>query len=257
MKIGIIGYGFVGKAVASAYENVLINDPLYENSSSYDELKECDAIFICVPTPQGSDGSCDTSILEETLFKLSSYANPIICKSTASPTVYRTLEANYHNLKLIHAPEFLTAANAVKDYLYPLNVVIGSKPQYHQEAFEIIKNSNVQFDFSKTKFCSIAEASMFKYLANTMLAMKVIMNNEYFDLCNKLGIDYEVVADIAKSDTRLGHTHWQVPGPDKSRGFGGACFPKDTSALSKIAEQSSIKMDMLNTAIIKNKTYRN
>jgi UDPglucose 6-dehydrogenase len=258
MKIGIIGFGFVGKAVASAYYDVEIHDPLYkEDSISISEMKDtCDAIFVCVPTPQGNDGRCNTSILEDTLFTLSSYDKPIICKSTASPVVYRELQDRYHQLKLVHAPEFLTAANAVIDYLNPINIVIGCKKQYQREAFDIIKSEKINFDFSKTKYCTIDEASMFKYVANTMLAMKVIMNNEYYDLCNSLGINYDNVANIAKTDPRLGNTHWQVPGPDKRRGFGGACFPKDTSALSKIADQSHVNMSMLETAIIKNKTYR-
>jgi UDPglucose 6-dehydrogenase len=85
-----------------------------------------------------------------------------------------------------------------------------------------------------------------------MLAMKVIMNNEYYDLANKMGVDWESIVDISQTDPRLGTTHWQVPGPDGERGFGGACFPKDTAALASIAEDFKSEMTMLNQAIITN-----
>lgn len=116
MKIGIIGYGFVGKAVAAAYEpsQLLINDPLLEDSVSLTEIKtECDAVFVCVPTPQNKDGSCDTSALVCVLEKLQGYTGLVISKSTAVPQVYAELESRYSDLKFAHVPEFLTAANSV------------------------------------------------------------------------------------------------------------------------------------------------
>jgi UDPglucose 6-dehydrogenase len=97
---------------------------------------------------------------------------------------------------------------------------------------------------------------MFKYVANTMLAMKVIMNNEYYDLCNALGISWDNVAKIAAADARLGDTHWAVPGPDGSRGFGGACFPKDTTALLSLAKFLNIDVSMLSAAVTKNQQLR-
>ena len=239
MKIGIIGYGYVGKAVASSYEqdNVLISDPAYLNiSRPLLELKDkCDAIFICVPTPQSKDGACDTSILESVIKDLDGYTGVVISKSTASPIVYQYLEET-SGLKLAHVPEFLTQVNAVEDYLKPNKLV-------------------VQF-YKQIDFCAIGEAAFYKYMANTFLAMKVIINNEYYDLAEKLGLDWDVLKDIAKRDSRLGDTHWAVPGPDGARGFGGACFPKDTVALGKIATDLGIEMSVLDAALNRNYYYR-
>lgn len=260
MKIGIIGYGFVGKAVAAAYEEdqLLINDPLYKDSTSIKDMKEqANAIFVCVPTPQGDTGECDTRILIDVLGQLNDYTGIIISKSTATPPVYAELESRYSHLKFAHVPEFLTAANAVVDYQYPVNIVIGARQELRQDIFATIITNKIHFDYTRVKFCSVAEASMFKYLANTMLAMKVIINNEYYDLCNSLGISWDNVATVAESDARLGDTHWQVPGPDGSRGFGGACFPKDTAALASLAKFLNVDMSMLNTAIDKNGKIRN
>lgn len=261
IKIGIIGYGFVGKAVANSFADrsdvkVRINDPAFPDiSKSIDKIKEkSHAIFVCVPTPQDDHGECDTSILEGVLEQLLGYEGIVICKSTAPPILYRQLE-NTLGLKLVHAPEFLTASNANYDYINPVNVVIGCKHKLYEEASQFILPF-IQFSPANVEYCSIAEASMFKYVANTMLAMKVIMNNEYAELCDKMNINWENVSGIASSDKRLGHTHWKVPGPDGQRGFGGACFPKDTAALLNMADESDIEMSMLMTAIRTNDRLR-
>ena len=260
-KIGVIGYGFVGKAVANSFAGkeevkVKIHDPAFPDiSKSIDKIKEkSDAIFVCVPTPQYDHGGCDTSILEGVLEQLLGYEGIVICKSTAPPILYRHLE-NELGLKLVHAPEFLTAKNANDDYINPVNVVIGCKHKLYEEASQFILPF-IQFAPANVEYCSIAEAAMFKYVANTMLAMKVIMNNEYAELCDKMNINWENVSEIASSDKRLGHTHWKVPGPDGQRGFGGACFPKDTSALINMADELDIEMSMLMTAIRTNDRLR-
>ena len=261
IKIGIIGYGFVGKAVANSFADrddikLKIYDPKYtELSTSIEKIKEkCEAIFVCLPTPQTEHGECDTSILEGVLEQLLGYEGIVICKSTAPPISYRRYEHEL-GLKLVHAPEFLTAKNANYDYINPVNVVIGGKHKYWEQASGYIL-PYIQFSPKRVEYCTIAEAAMFKYVANTMLAMKVIINNEYASLCEKFNINWENVADIASGDPRLGTSHWQVPGPDGQKGFGGACFPKDTAALLNMADESEIEMNMLLTAIRTNERLR-
>ena len=258
--VGIIGYGFVGKAVANSFITtnqiiLKIHDPAYpELSEPVESLLDCDAIFVCVPTNQLADGSCNTDALKTTLQILAGYSGIVICKSTAPPDVYRNLQ-NTTGLRLVHAPEFLTAKNATLDYLYPSKIVIGTdSTALANDAAKFIL-PYVNFSGS-IDFCSIEEAAMFKYVANTMLAMKVIINNEYAELCEKLGINWSAVSKIAETDIRLGVTHWQVPGPDGKHGFGGACFPKDTSALVDVAASVGVEMSMLTNAIRKNSNLR-
>ena len=260
-KIGVIGYGFVGKAVANSFAGkeevkVKIHDPAFPDiSKSIDKIKEkCEAIFVCVPTPQTEHGECDTNILEGVLEHLLGYEGIVICKSTAPPITYRRLE-NELGLKLVHAPEFLTAANATHDYINPINIVIGCKHKLWKEAEKYIV-PYTYFPPANVQYCSIAEAAMFKYVANTMLAMKVVMNNEYAAMCEKYNINWENVVEIAASDERLGYSHWQVPGPDGKQGFGGACFPKDMAALLHMADELDIEMSMLLTAIRTNDKLR-
>ena len=80
--------------------------------------------------------------------------------------------------------------------------------------------------------------------------------NELYQLCNKMSIDYNKVVAMACADKRLGSSHLRVPGPDLSFGFGGACFPKDTSALLKIAEDHAIQLNVLDAAVKKNTLLR-
>jgi UDPglucose 6-dehydrogenase len=185
---------------------------------------------------------------------LAGYEGLVICKSTASPKVYEYIESR-SGLLVAHVPEFLTQANYVNDYLNPHKIVIGCEWPIESRVYRAIMNSRITFT-GKVEFCSIGEASFFKYLANTMLAMKVVMNNEYYDLATNLGLDWKTISDIASTDPRLGNTHWQVPGPDGSRGFGGACFPKDTAALEAIAKDLGVELSMLSQSIAKNTTLR-
>ena len=256
-KIGIVGIGFVGGAIRDAMNDwcdlVLVDSDLTRSTHKFDDLKNCEAIFVCVPSPQGNDGRCDTSILESVLERLQDFTGVIISKCTASPEVYTQLNEKYPNL--VHAPEFLVAATASKDYVNGKFAFIGGRIQaYRNQAAEVIKIG--QRDLEAIHHCTIAEAAMAKYTINTFLATKVVWMNELYQLCNKMNIDYNKVVAMACADKRIGSSHLRVPGPDESFGFGGACFPKDTAALLKIAEDYNIGLNVLDSAVKKNTLLR-
>jgi UDPglucose 6-dehydrogenase len=258
-QIGIIGLGFVGGAIREAFDGVMmplvLRDPFKGFNATYEELKECSAIFISVPTPQSDDGTCDTGPLESVLADLGDikYSGVIISKCTAPPSTYNRLQADFPNL--VHAPEFLTAANAVQDYRDGEFAFIGgSVNAYMREAERVILIS--QINLKSIKYCSIAEASLAKYIINSFMATKVVFMNEMEALANELGCNYDLVANLIKSDKRIGKSHMQVPGPDGAYGFGGACFPKDTSALLKFAADAGVHMNVLDAAVKKNTLLR-
>lgn len=257
-KIGIIGRGFVGQAIANALEMsvmIVTMDPAKGYNATYQDLMECSGIFVCVPTPQDDNGTCDTSILDGILHNLHSrgYTGVIISKCTAPPDWYETWNITYPNL--VHAPEFLTAANAATDYLNGEFAFIGGRVNaYVKEADRIIKISQPRLQ--RIQHCTIAEAAMAKYAINTFMATKVVFMNELEALCSKTGVDYNQVAYMVMQDKRIGISHMQVPGPDGNYGFGGACFPKDTSALLKYAEQKGVVMNVLDAAVKKNTLLR-
>jgi UDPglucose 6-dehydrogenase len=258
-KIGIVGYGFVGSAIASSFDGLLdglvIMDKAKGHNATYLELIECDGIFVCVPTPQDENGTCDTSILSEILLNINSYGykGVIISKCTAPPDVYTELNKLYPNL--VHVPEFLTAANARIDYISGKFAFIGGSVfAYQREAERIIKSGYNSIE--KIQYCTIAEAALAKYAINTFMATKVTFMNELYNLATASKIDYNAVVNMIGFDPRIGASHMKVPGPEGEFGFGGACFPKDTSALLKYAEKYNVEMDVLGAAVAKNAKLR-
>ena len=260
LKIGIIGYGYVGKAVAASYPNaeLFVYDPKYTNLSQHAEIAvirdHCDAIFVCVPTPQSSSGECDTSIINNVLNQLTKTTAVVICKSTAPSEYYWLKQNDIPNLA--HVPEFLTQARAEFDYVNPHKIIVGCEERLRNRVADILLGSMINFERVKIEYCTIAEASFFKYLANNMLAIKVVMNNEFAELAKSMGLSWDTIASMAKADPRLGISHWQVPGDDGEFGFSGACFPKDTQALLYQASTHNVDTSVLNAAIIKNNSMR-
>jgi len=230
MKIGLFGLGYVGTAVAHTHrnQNLIIRDPkLGDTSASLEEIKKCDAIYICVPTPMLDNGHCDDSYVKSVLKELDDYKNVIICKSTVPPGVYLRLQDQHPNL--VHAPEFLTAANATADYENSTWVLIGGNKNHCEKAEEVIRLSTIKATLYHHS--DIATASLFKYMANSFMATKVTFMNDLYHLAQAVGVDWKEIKELAKNDSRLGTSHWDVPGPDGQYGYGGACFPKDVSAI--------------------------
>lgn len=261
VKIGIIGLGFVGSAIESSYKDkdVLITliDPAKGFNNSYKELIDHDAVFVCVPSPQSDDGSCNTSILESVLKELYdvNYKNVIISKVTAPPDYYTELQKKYPNL--VHAPEFLTAANSVNDYINGKFLIIGGSSEYSIYAENIIRIGQTKIEDQNVKHCEIGEASLTKYIINCFLASKVIFMNEMYEITKKFGFNYNTIVENISLDNRIGKSHNSVPGPDGFFGFGGYCFPKDTSALLSFAKNYKINLDVLKSVVDKNKLIRN
>lgn len=254
-KIGIIGLGFVGNAVYESFEGfhrIVVDIDPHKSTGSYNDIKKCDVVFICVPSPANTDGTCNGSILESVLNNLVDYDNLIISKVTATPDIYENLQKKFNNL--VYIPEFLTAANAYVDYMAAEHFIIGGQiTAFKKEAERILRYTHKNAIFYPT---DIKTASMIKYIINSFLATKVVFMNEMASLAESQGISWVNVARLLTLDTRIGESHMQVPGPDGFNGFGGMCFPKDTSALLKYAEQNSQKLNVLNEAVNKNTLLR-
>lgn len=260
VKIGIVGLGYVGAAIHYAFSNeffieCVIIDPAKGHNATYSDLKDADAVFICVPTPRGVDEKCDTSILEDVLLQLNTikYTGVIISKCTATPDVYNRLGDRYPNL--VHVPEFLTAANANVDYFQGEFAIIGGNVRaYINEAERIIKIG--QKNLKNIIYCNIGEAALTKYAINSFLATKVVFMNEIYKLAESNGLDYSAVAHMMQLDPRIGNSHMHVPGQDGLFGFGGHCLPKDTEALLKFSKDLGVTMTVLDAALKKNTLLR-
>lgn len=257
--IGIIGLGFVGSAIHNAYSDgeasvlTIDLDPSKTNSNYAEMMENAVAIFVCVPSPSKSNGDCDTSILEDVIAKLKHYKGVIISKVTAPPSVYEKLQERHPNL--VHVPEFLVAATATRDYINETYSIIGgSVIAYQREAERIIKVG--QPKHTASAFTSIGQASLTKYIINSFLATKVVFMNEMYQLASASGYNWQEIRQLIDIDPRIGKSHTQVPGPDGQFGFGGMCFPKDTSALIKYASKIDVNLNVLKSAVKKNDLLR-
>jgi nucleotide sugar dehydrogenase len=255
-NIAIIGHGYVGKAVDYGFttnevKKILIDPALYDNSVSDLRGTRIDASFVCVPTPMGKDGSIDASIVIQTVKELASITQGmIIIKSTVVPSVVEDL-SNVHR-HVIYNPEFLTEKNALDDFINPPMHVFGGDSKATKELEKLYENH------SRCKPCPVfhmtaMEASFVKYGINSFLATKVLWMNQFQDICDNYHAKYNVIANAIGSDPRIGHSHMQVPGPDGRKGFGGACFPKDTKAFAHFADK---EFSLLNEVIEQNNQYR-
>lgn len=259
VKIGIIGLGFVGGAIEHSIDEFFIEkiliDPHKGHTGTYNQLVDADGVFVCVPSPMRDDGTCDTSFLEDVInnLKAVNFQGVIISKCTIPPSTYEALAKDTPNL--VHAPEFLTAANAIRDYQNGKFAFIGGTVKaYMNEAERLIRLTQTQLE--DVTFCGIGEASLAKYTINSFLATKVAFMNEIYQIAEAAGLDYNIVAGMVSIDKRIGISHMRVPGPDGQFGFGGACFPKDTSALLKYAESIGQTPMVLDAAIRKNTLLR-
>jgi UDPglucose 6-dehydrogenase len=254
MKIIIAGYGFVGKAVANSLKlknEIAIVDPQYNQDAVADHY-DADGIIICVGTPGDSNGACDDSQIRAVVAATPVHV-PILVKSTVLPDQVEQLALDFPEHSICYSPEFLRAASANTDFANQKHMVLGGEdPEFFwQDLFtESLANCKLFFN------CSITEASMIKYTANTFLATKVAFFNQIYDLCQQNGADYTVIRQILSHDLRIGNSHTVVPGPDGERGFGGHCFPKDTKAFRKYAYGLNTPVTILDQAIDYNKTVR-
>lgn len=256
-KLGIIGLGYVGTAIKENCDPIIplcLIDPDHnkKTTGTYDEIMKCNGIFVCVPSPSLQDGTCDSSILEEVLSKLETYNGVIISKTTITPDIYKNLQNKYPNL--IYCPEFLTERNCVQEYAQQNWIIVGGKIEaYQREAARLISLTK---KITTIEYCSIEEAALVKYTINSFLATKVIFMNEMFALSSKLGLDWQIMKQLLSLDTRIGKSHLSVPGPDGQFGFGGSCFPKDTSALLSYARHLGVNLNILKEAVQKNTLFR-
>jgi UDPglucose 6-dehydrogenase len=264
MNIGIIGQGFVGNAVYNKFKNhynvlTFDLDNTLCNSSFENINKDCKHIFVCLPTPMNKDGSCYTGLVEDLLVKLDKHSKEIsqskivVIKSTIPPGTTKKWNENFDNLCVVFNPEFLTEANAVKDYENQNRIILGG-PSH--ETLQLNSIFSTVFPDAKIINTNSTDAEMVKYTTNSFLAMKVSFANEIYQICKKVNADYDKVIESTIEDDRLGNSHWKVPGPDGDFGFGGHCFPKDINALISVALDNDISPKMLKATNEKNKEVR-
>lgn len=284
MNITIIGLGYVGLVntlfLASKGHNVFaldinknkvatlkagkttINEPHFQEllteysnnirftTNHKDALRNANMIFICVDTPQGSDGSVNTTNFYNCLATIKeSITNDvsIIIRSTV-PVGTNKLTCDYfldspYKVDIISFPEFLSQGKAFEDLTNPMRLVFGVNDQ---KGVQIAKSLTALFDIKKipVMITTPINAELIKYASNSFLAMKISYINNLAQLCDAVGGDIDKVSTGMGLDPRIGSSFLNA-----GIGYGGSCFPKDTNGLYWIANNNSIKMDLMLSTI--------
>ena len=260
-KIGIIGNGFVGKATLTLQcddNEVLCYDINPElcvpRGTTLHDLLACDAAFVSVPTPITEAGKTSMKCVDTVIHQLRelNYAGFIIIRSTVP---VGTSDAH----SCCFMPEFLTEKNAITDFTNNPNWVFGCNDDDKKDAFmelmtRIIHaaHAHKKIAHDRITFMSNKEAETVKYFRNTFLATKISFCNEIHAFCNKQGIDYARMVDVAAEDARISKSHTSVPGHDGRFGFGGTCFPKDIISLRAQMAEADVQHYVIDAVIHRN-----
>ena len=287
-KIAIIGTGYVGLTTGACFahigHDVVCADidpdkverlsrgelPIYEPGlqqvvddamragrlrfvvGAAEAAKDCEFAYLCVPTPQGDDGSADLSYIQQAAAQIAPVLPSdavVINKSTvpvgSTKVVDKVLARP--DVKVVSNPEFLREGSAVNDFLKPDRIVIGSDDQS-----AAIRVAALYIGISAPLIVTDpASAETIKYAANAFLATKISFINAVAAVCENVGADVNDVVLGIGYDKRIGHDFLR-PGP----GWGGSCFPKDTRAMVKIAEDAGYDFDLLKGVIVVNDDQR-
>lgn len=235
MKIGFIGQGFIGKNYADDFESRGFEVVRYSMEEPYrtnrDEIKDCDIVFIAVPTPTTPDGFDDSVVCS--VVKLVGKGKVAVIKSTMLPGSITEIGRDNPEIFVLNSPEFLREATAAYDAANPERNIIGlpkDTVEYRAKAEEVMK---VLAKAPYELICTSREAEIIKYAGNCFLCTKVIFMNILHDLSQKVGGKWDVIADALVHDSRIGESHMQ-PVHDSGRGAGGHCFIKDFAAFANL-----------------------
>ncbi|MFZ3074301.1 MAG: hypothetical protein WA093_04220 [Minisyncoccales bacterium] len=241
-KIGIMGVGVVGNAVSSVIPGALLYDK-FKNIGSLDEVNRADIIFVCVNTPYVEGKGCDITAVDDAVSSIAG-SKIVVVKSTVVPGTVDNLQEKYPQHSILFNPEFLRQACAVEDMKNPDEQIVGyteKSKSCAQEVIDILPKAPHDF------IVPAKDAEMAKYFSNTFLALKVVFANQIYDLCEKIGVDYESIKNMASVNPRFAFSHFDV-WTEGYRGYSGACLPKDTKALIKFGEDNGVDLSLLKQA---------
>ena len=216
-------------------------------------IRDSEVIFIAVSTPQSENGEADISAVKAVAKIIGQNLNSrkVVCTKSTVPIGTGKLVTSIINennpekmeFDYVSNPEFLREGSAVKDFLWPDRLVIGTKSDW---GFEVMRDVYRPLYINETPIVhtTVETAELIKYASNAFLSLKISYINEISALCEKVGADVHVVAKAMGSDGRIS-PKFLHPGP----GFGGSCFPKDTSALVSMAQNKNVPMRTIQAAI--------
>jgi UDPglucose 6-dehydrogenase len=245
-QVGFIGQGFIGKNYADDFEARGFAVVRYALEAPYDRngdlIRDCDVVFVAVPTPTTPQGFDDSVI--RAVLPLMGAGKIAVIKSTMLPGTTKELQAAFPGITVFDSPEFLAEKTAAHDASHPLRNIVGiprDTPEMRKKAADVLSI------LPKAPFELVAssnETELIKYAANAHLYFRVLFANLFYDLAERLGANYQVVREAVAADPRIGPSHLNPidqsghPGAKPGRGAGGHCFIKDFAALCGLYEKA-------------------
>ena len=236
------------------------SERLFFSSDMASSIKESEVIIIAVGTPQSKNGAADLKYVFDALNSISENLNSykvIVTKSTVpigtgGKIITKLKKKHEENIDFdyVSNPEFLREGSAVKDFLWPDRVIIGTN---NEKALQIMRDIYRPLYINKNPIqrAAVETSEMIKYASNSFLALKISFINEIANLCESVGADVHDVAIAMGKDGRISDKFLH-PGP----GFGGSCFPKDLEALLSLSQEHSVTMETLKAAIKANRIQK-
>ncbi len=251
LKVGIVGYGWVGRAMEQMFPGAVIRDTALLASASKAEINACDVTFIAVPTPNLADGSLDTSLVEGIAEWCESKL--IVIRSTVNPgTTDKLVEST--GKQIVFQPEYLgeTPGHPMSDTRTRQFLIFGGKQKARRAAIDVyatVMNANVGI-----RQLTAYEAEVVKLTANRAAAFKVAQCQELYDACEASGVDYYAIRDAVYGDDPRFDLWWTFVYPEK-RGMNSKCIPKDVYAWCAWAESCGYEPDVTRAMLRRNRDW--
>jgi glycosyltransferase involved in cell wall biosynthesis len=237
LKLGVVGLGAVGQAVADGFRALGHQVGGFDikcPDQRLEDVLDADILFLTLPTPALPDGTCDTSAVESVVARLADARFPglVVVKSTIIPGTMARLHERHPRLRLAHNPEFLRERSAAKDFLENQDIcVVGAR---NLEDAELLARLHRPF-VGEVAIVPPLEAELVKYFANGFNALRVLYASQFFELCRRLGASYDAVKATAVKRYNIGDHY--LDGSADLLGFGGRCLPKDVLAMARLYDR--------------------
>ena len=253
MKIGVIGLGMVGEAVAFGLRRVghdvvgFDRDPTKSQNNFVDVLST-KVVFVCVPTPTVAS-QCDISSIWDVTTKLNSgaYDGLIVIKSTVTPGTTGILQSTFPDMRFAFCPEFLRERARFSDFVENHELCVVGTTNVLDYSLVLEAHGDLPKHVVKM---SPTEAELVKYFVNCFNAQRVVFANAFYDVCKTLGADYGAIKDAVCH--RSGIRPDYLTCNEQTREFGGACLPKDTKAFASFVYSLGLRTGVFEHIVTEN-----
>lgn len=254
-KIGVVGSaGIVGSSCVFGFQR--LGHQVFQHDlrlgTQLSEVLDAEAVYVAVPTKKNDDGSCDTSIVEAVIDELisKSFAGLIVIKSTVEPGLTDRLIEKHKTTQICFCPEFLRERSNFVDFQNQDVLIVGTE---YSENFEKVKSHHGHY-FRQAVQLKPKAAELAKLFNNSYNATLITFANSFFELCQKLGVDYTEVKNVMTKRDHIVDIYLDVN--QNLRGFGGVCLPKDTASLAHLAKRLEVPVHFFQDILDQNSQFK-